>query len=690
MERLIFILAIASLMLAFDFSSFSMQKEEINISGATNTNSAYNYTNATSKWLNIPAFEKVVVGTLCDKKLPLTTFDVRKYPKKGLSMDISDYLQSIPDILTPNYYGSEGSLTVLFTPRGDKVNIAINDLDISTVVNSSYDASLLDPLFFNSVEILYGPTSSRYGSGNYGGVVNFNLVDEEEPRLRAIVGTGLPRKYFISADLVLTNIVGKLYLGASYGVNSNLYHFNVSTLYTNYSTLEPTNYIREGAGYTKYSFLLRYLRSISGFNMDIGFLSTYPRVQEPNSVLAHNPLNYEKAVSEIRFLLPYIKLDYEHGDSKIGLKVFYTEHLRNRRVEVPRISFYGTSIGSEIYGGKAFVEIEAKTRFFVDPLNAIFLGGTVSYSHNLYSVVNTNLVVFIVTNTNETKTNASSRILGLYLEGDYALSELLRFTLSGRVDYVEFNNIEFSPRLGILITPTELFGIRSSAWRSYRLPYFDDLYGPVAYGFGSSALTNLQTEYMNGLDFGIFIDYKLKKCKLYFSAVTYYSDTTNLIAWNNTTFSTENIGKVFNRGINLLSKISYGNSITSLISYTYNESINGNASDNVKWNRVVFLNYRPLNSLYVDLAYDQSTLGGRIYINYQWNRFEYEYDSSFNIVGNRSLDNLMTLSVAVWNKPLDWLEIGAEWKRNIIGNEYTEGYPTPEEKITLYTLVRLW
>lgn len=640
-----------------------------------------------SKILSPLVFERTVFGSILSRDTSTATIDVRKYNKKGNSSDIIDYFQNIPDISTPTYYGSEGSLTTIFTPRGDKVNIAVNGLDISTMVNSTYDVNVLDPFFFNSVEIYYGPTSTRYGSGNYGGVINFNLLgDEKYNFLRVIrtIGTSF-ETYYVMSDLSLITEIGKIYLGVGYNRSENLYQFNISSLYTNYSSLEPTNYTRQGAEYTKYSLLGRYITSVYGIDIDTGILATLPTVNEPNRVSLSNPLDYEKAKSKVRFLMPYVKSKYSFDDGELGLNIFYTENLRNREVE-KLISSFGGSIGSKIYGGKLSTEIEGKKKLSINNENELIIGGTLNYSYNFYDVVNTNFSVFPTTNTNESKTNANRSITGLYLEVDYLMSRLLQITLSSRFDYIDFKNFELSPRFGLLLKPVEFLGFRGSLWRSYRLPYFDDIYGPIAYGYGTSPLTNLNTEYVNGIDFSTFVDYSYENYKIYLSITPYYSDTTNLIAFNNTTFTTENIGKVFNRGINIQAKFNYKDLLTSLISYTYNESINGNASESIGWSKIIFQNYRPLNLLYVDIVYDRGYFGFGAYLNYQWNRFEYIYDTFFNITGNRPLDDIMTLSISHWVRPANWVEMGVEWKRNLIGNEYVEGYPIPEEKVNAYII----
>ncbi|MFN4245458.1 MAG: TonB-dependent receptor [Brevinematia bacterium] len=661
----------------------------VSFTEVTDTNNITNQINdkSLSKLSSSLVFEKTVFGSIWYKDTSISTIDVRKYNKKGTSSDILDYIQNIPDITTPTYYGSEGSFTTIFTPRGDKVDISINELNVSTMVNSSYDVNIFDTLFFDSLEIYYGPTSTRYGSGNHGGIVNFNLLGNENTnfiRVIRTIGTSL-ETYYVMSDLSLITEIGKIYLGVGYNRSENSFSYNISTLYTNYSSLEATNYTREGAEYTKYSFLGRYIHNIFGLDIDTGLLVTLPEVNEPNSVLISNPLNYEKAVSKIRFLLQYIKAKYSLSDSEIGLNIYYTDNLRNREVEKLRSSF-GGSIGSKIQGDKFVTELNTKKKLKLNIENEFLLGASLSYSHNFYDVINTNLSIFPSTNTNETKTNAQRDILGLYLEGNYLLSSIFQLTLSSRFDYIEYNTFEYSPRIGFLFKPFEFVGIRSSLSRSYRLPYFDDIYGPVAYGYGVSPLTNLKTEYVNNIDLSVFIDYKHDKYTFYLSITPYYSDTTNLIEWNSSSFSTENIGKVFTRGINVQLNFNYKNLLKSLIAYTYNESINANASDKIGWEKIVFLNYRPMNSLYIDLVYDRGYFGFGAYLNYQWNRFEYVYDINFNIIGNRPIDDILTLSISHWVRPTKWVEMGIEWKRSLVGNEYVEGYPIPEEKVNGYII----
>ena len=631
-------------------------------------------------------FEKEVFSSLWDEIS--STFNVVRYYKKGDSSDIVDYFQSIPDISTPTYYGTSGSLTTLFTPRGDKVNVAVNGLDISTMVNSSYDVSVLDPLFFDSVYVYYGPSSSRYGNGNYGGVVNFNLLGYEKRnfvRIIRTIGTSFETYYFMT-DVSVSTSVGNFYLGIGYNRSENSFNYNVSELYTNSSPFEPTNYVREGAGYTKYSILSRYVHNFEGFDVDTGILLTLPTVNEPNSVLLSNPLNYEKAKSKVMFMLPYLKVTKDFGeDSKLGMNIYYTSVSRNREVENLRSSF-GGSIGSKIDSGRFSVEFNFKSAISLLEYNKFLLGAALNFQNDFASAINTNFSTFPSPSTNEYKTNDGRNVIGLYLEGNYLLSSILKVTFSSRFDYyLNYNLFEYSPRVGMLFNITDFFGFRASVYRSYRLPYFDDVYGPLVYGYGS-VNTNLNTEYVNSFDLSAFVDYVFDGYKIYFSITPYYSDTTNLIVYNPSSFQTENIGKVFVKGIDFKFEFKYRDFIKLLTSYVYTEPINGNASERLEWNKLVFLNYRALNSLYIDLSYDRNYFKFGAYLNYQWNRFENVYDVNFNVVGNRPLDNIMILSIYHAVRPKDWVEVGVEWKRNLIGNEYVEGYPVPEEKINTYII----
>ncbi|MCS7298391.1 MAG: TonB-dependent receptor [Spirochaetia bacterium] len=682
LARLLIAMLMATIMVAYVFAEEQTNTNEVQNAPQTNV-----VQKDSLKTLSPLVFETTVIGSVWERETSASTMDVRKYKKKGDSPDFTDYFQNIPDTLTPTYYGMIGHVVNIFTPRGDKVNIAVNGIDISTAANSSYDVSVLDPLFFESLEIYYGPSSARYGGGNYGGVVNFNLLgDEKKNFIRVIRTLGASfETYYVMSDLSLITDFGKFYLGVSYNRSENIFNFNVSTLYTNQSSLEPTNYVRQGAEHTKYSGLFRYISEVFGIMLDTGVLLTLPTTHEPNQVQKNNPLDYEKAESRIRFILPYIKANYKMDLTELGFKLYYTEQLRNRKVE-KLLSPFGGSIGSKILASKVGAEFDVKQRIDIDTMNAVLLGLALNYISDGYDVVNTNSSTFPSTNTNESKTNASRNIIGVYLEGNYLLSSLLQLTASSRFDLIDANIFELSPRIGVLVKPTEFLGIRTSVWRAYRLPYFDDVYGPVAYGYGPNVLTNLKTEYVNGIDASIIFDYKIGDFGIYLSLTPYYSDTTNLIAFNNATFTTENIGKVFTRGINSQFKLSFRDTLTSTISYTYNESINGNASEFIGWSRLVFLSHRPLNSLYIDIVYERGYFGLGAYLNYFWNRFGYVYDSAFNIIGNRTFDDILTLSIKHWARPKEWVELGVEWKRNLIGNEYVEGYPIPEEKINTYVI----
>ncbi|MGC8964423.1 MAG: TonB-dependent receptor domain-containing protein [Brevinematia bacterium] len=628
------------------------------------------------------SFELTVVGKIWEEEAYLGTIDVRKYKMQGNSPNPFDNFQAIPDLSMPTYYGSDGSLTTLFTPRGDKVNISINDLDISTLANSTYDASILDPVLFDSATIYYGPSSSRYGSGNYGGIVNFEPVKAKDKNTfgyKVVIGS---YELYDMGTISLSSGIGKFYAALAYSRSENNFNFDVSSLYTNDTQLEKTNYTRQGAEYKKYSAIGRYTTTIGALSIDSGIILTLPTVNEPNRVIPNSPLNYEKATSKLRFLLPYLKLNYSSPIIDLGIKTYYTENVRNRNVEKLQNPLLGGSIGSHIMANKFSLEVEGKTKLYYGD-NLFLLGTSLNYSYNGYDVVNTNFWPFLSPSTNESKTNVNNNIIGGYLELNYLYSSLLQITLSTRIDNIDLSKYELSPRVGLKIKPLDFLGIRGSGWIGYRLPYFDDIYGPVAYGYGTSPLTNLKTEYVKGIDAGIFTEHNIDQFYFYLSLTPYYTETTNLLAFNTSTFTTENIGKALTRGINIETKLSY-KSVSLLINYTYTEPINWSASEYVNWNKIIFLNYRPLNNLFTEITYDRGYIGISGYINYQWNKFNYTYDSFFNVIGNIPLDDVLTLSTKFWAKPKENIEVGVEWTKNFIGNEYIEGFPIPEEKIIGY------
>jgi len=259
--------------------------------------------------------------------------------------------------------------------------------------------------------------------------------------------------------------------------------------------------------------------------------------------------------------------------------------------------------------------------------------------------------------------------------------------VSSRFDYIDFNKVELSPRLGVLIKPTDIFGVRSSVWYGYRLPYFDDVYGPVAYGYGTSPNTNLQTEYVQGIDLGAILNAKLGVFGFFFSLTPFYSYSTNLIGYDPSTFTTRNFSKVINRGVEITGKLSYKDVLTSFISYTYNEPIDLVATEKLNWDKVIFLSYRPLNSLYVDIVFDDGYYGIGAYMNYSFGRYSYVYNNTFTqVIGMSNLDDIMVLSLSMWARPHEYVELGIEALKYLLGNEYSPGYPVQEEKIYVYVV----
>jgi outer membrane receptor protein involved in Fe transport len=630
----------------------------------------------TNRSLSPLTFETTVLGTVVERNTAFSTIDTKRYEKKSRTYSTVDYLNNIPNISFGAYPGSEGSLVTPFS-RGDKLNIAINGFDISTSVNSSYDLSLIEPLYFKGIEIYYGPSSSRYGSGHYNGIINLEtLGDENSSFIRVVRSLNPlldPSEYYVMSDLSLITEVGKFYLGVGYTKLNNNYTFDINTLYTNKTDLEPTNYVRQGAEYNRYSLLARYIGNWGDLSVDSGFLGTLPEVHEPNQVLINDPLNYEKAISKSRFVLPYLKLSYKYDNIETTFKLHYTEHLRNRNVEKLQNPLFGGSIGSVVYGNKFSSELSGKYSLNLLEDNQFSLGAGLGYTRDGYYVNNTNFT----TSTNEIYTNDYRDTLGLYLEANYKYNEFVDLLVSSRFDYIDFNKVELSPRLGVLIKPTDIFGVRSSVWYGYRLPYFDDVYSHVIYDYGTrSPNTNLQTEYVQGIDLGAILNAKLGNLGLFFSLTPFYSYSTNLIGYDPSITNTRNFSKVINRGVEITGKLSYKDVLTSFISYTYNEPIDLVATEKLNWEKVIFLSYRPLNSLYVDIVFDNGYYGIGAYMNYSFGRY----------IGMSNLDDIMVLSLSTWARPLEYVELGIESLKYLLGNEYSPGYPVQEEKIYVYVV----
>ncbi len=687
MRRIIF-LSIILLIFGCLFTLADEAIQDINLTNEVKTNepkSRENVLKFTEKTTTITSFETTVIGTLEPRDPVSSPFEINVYKKKGTSQDMLDYIQNIPFVYTPTYVGLDGGL---ITPwlRGDKADIMVNGLNISTAINSSYDLNLLDPFYFTGVSVYYGPSSSRYGSGHYMGVINFDTYGDEKQnfwRVIRSIGT-LPSSFYTMTDLSVLTGLGKFYLGVGYIGSENIFSFNINTLYTNFSSLKPTNYTRQGAEYRKFSTVFRYIYRDDQLSVDTGFFYTMPTTHEPNQVDLTTPTSYEKAISKVNFVLPYLKLDYFVSPGwDIGLNVYYTEHFRDRTNENFLYS-WGGSIFSKIYANKFVSEIFSKVDLLNDGLNDFNLSGSLSYKLDGFYSLSRNYSTFPSPFTNDSETNDSRNTLGVYLEGNYYFAKLLNLVVSVRGDVVDFSktnySFEYSPRVGVLISTFEFLKFRSSFWRSYRLPYFDDIYGGVVYGYGS-VNTNLKTEYSHGFDLGIMSKFSFSVFRFDFSLGGFYVDSTNLIAFNPSTFTTENFQKVYNRGVETIARISYKEVLSSTISYVYTEPIDVNRTEVSNWQRVVFLPYRPLNTLFVDIVYDNGYYGVGAYLNYQWYRFR-------DFLAN-PLDDILSLSISMWARPLDYVEIGVEWKRTLIGDEFMPGYPFATEKVNGYVIYRI-
>ena len=510
------------------------------------------YTCFSQQVLNDSVYELSQVQVSSDRINDFSTgLKIQKFDSLTLKLNQNENLGELLSRQCPLYiksYGQGSLATISF--RGTSAahtGIYWNGFNLNPPNIGSTDLSIIPVSYFNSVNVLYGPSGSLFGSGNIGG--NIQLKNNPDFNKRKSVYINLSAgsfcTYTVNGTVQLSNDKWWSSTGFTYKNAKNDFPFK---------NLNGDEEIQENAAIAQYGFM-----------------------QDINRKIGDNHL--------------------------IGLSLWYQYTDR----EIPGTMVTRQSAASQ--KDKAF-RISGKWKYFLPKgsftLKSAFLRDELKYS-DPDSEIEQNRNSTILTNTFITETNYQYRLndrinfnaganftdyvgestayiqnpkrlqAGLYGSALYKLPLLeWKINLNLRQDFIEGFYVPFTPSLGLEGKIWNFIYGKANFSKNFRAPTFNDLYWEP---YGNS---ELQPEISINGEFGLLFINKTKNGNISseFSGTIFSSLIDNWILWvpgDNNIWSPENIQKVWSRGFEIQenAKFKIQNSKFKIsVGYTFVKSTN--------------------------------------------------------------------------------------------------------------------
>ena len=467
---------------------------------------------------HLQIFEKISSGFIINTEFLKTTKDLIINEERS-----NESLDQILQGETINYlktYGP-GSLSSISTRGGNaqQTSLIYNDFVINNPLNGAVDLSTIPSVFFNSINVLYGLSSSNQSNGGLAGSILLN----DNPS----------NKNFVE-------------LGSIYGS----YEQNTNYLKLNYSKKKITT-----------SFNLFRKSALNNFKyLD---LNNNEKKQENSSfnhlaIMSKSIILLPKSVFKVIYFGQIIKRRIPSGILESTSNAFQ-EDINNRVF----LTFKHRFINSYIQLKSAYYNEE---NIYTDSIRSIFGNNPCKTFINQIdfskSINDFNLLKFNLTNSlansngnnfNETaKINRTSFTSSFKINNpDFKLKHILTTSIL-------FDNNNLSPITFTYSLKREFlnqFNVYLNTGKVYRFPTINDLY------WNPGGNENLLPENGYTSDLGLVFTKKVNKATLTFEPSLYSRWIDNWILWqpNGDFWSPMNVKKVWNRGIETSSKFNISN-----------------------------------------------------------------------------------------------------------------------------------
>jgi vitamin B12 transporter len=451
---------------------------------------------------------------------------------------LADVLSNQSSVYIKSYGMSSLSSISIRGSSASQTLATINGMNINSPTLGQSDYATIPAFLFNNTNIQYGSQVSLMGSGAIGGSIHLsNQVDFAKRNQVSLIyqngsfGNNLPIVSVKTGDS-MHQLTVKAY--DKQALNNISYYSGSDKEYLDHANL------KQAGIYVDYSIRLK--------NHTLNYWIWYQQMNRdiPGTISA----SFSDAVQYDRYCKQGIQWKYAYRRSIIQSRLGIQNDIMKYNSDTTDIHSVIKSMviqaeGEYRYTLSSFIDLLAGSQVFLQQASSANFS-----SPNVYQ----NKMAFFV----------SSKIR--FLKNKIELSPAIR---------KEWCNhwIPFTPSIGMNAQISPLFRFHGSVSYNYRIPTLNDLY------WNPGGNVNLKPESGWGEEVGFSFEKKAKKISLFQDITGYTRTISNWIQWlpNNGLWTPQNIQKVWSRGIESISTISFlirKQTLTFKNSYAFTRSTN--------------------------------------------------------------------------------------------------------------------
>lgn len=500
----------------------------------------------------VTKLQRIVVGSGVDKVAIDTPQAVTVLDQEAIddeqAMTIGDLFREVPGVTV---VGSDRTGGQSFNIRGigdlsasDESKIIVT-VDGATKFFEQYRVGSFfsDPELYKQVEILRGPASSTlYGSGALGGVINFTTKDASDfLETGETVAVNVKGMYDSNGDGFLTSgtFAGRVTENTEVLLNGNFRRSD------DYQTGDGD--LIDGSAFDAYSGLAK-VTHYFGDAKEQSVRLSYQRWQSSADDTEYSQTGtlgfgeVDRDITDQTIVFRYNNPASDNALLDLDINLSFSDTTvdqENATSTIPSQLFEDSEYGYRTWQGKIENTIEHSGNRFE---NFLTFGTQLSHQQRIADA-ESGAIGFHPEGT-DTK-------FGFFVQDEFIWNEKLTIIPGARVDFVnlspdgsisgasEQNEVAFSPKLAALYRFNDTFSIFGSVAHTERVPTLDEMFsssgGTRTYPGGRNASLNLEKEQSNAVEAGVslsFFDVFQDQDGLQIKSTAFYNDLKDLISTN--------------------------------------------------------------------------------------------------------------------------------------------------------------
>lgn len=575
-------------------------------------------------------------------------------------------MESLNDLITRNsalqikQYNYGGLSMISFRgTSAEQTGIYWNGFTLNQPNNGSVDLSLIPTGYFTDVSILYGGSSSVFGSGNIGGSIHLNTEPEFSGKTRGEFNLGVGSFSTLQRSAQFTTSNQKWYSSTSLIARSAKNDFG-------FETLKGETEKMQNAASSQAGIMQDVYRNFND-KLIIGAAFWYQinRREIPPS-LTTKPSDISQKDESLRSMITLQRQFRKHNKLTFRSAFFNDDFLFHDPEKIT-----SNVIDSKIKTGSINTELYYNHSFSVkSKLNTGF-----SFIHQYGSSINWN-------------GDVQQQLFGLYVNWSYHFPTpdwLINVNL--RQNYNEEYGVPFTPSIGLEGRIWKILSGKISLSRNFRIPTFNERF------WVPGGNKELEPETSWNQQAGLVLKPQIAgKRIMYQMEFTFFNSVVdNWILWIPSGSFSEpvNIKEVWSRGIELEGKTVYKfnhSNIQFNTGYTYARSTNEKKISELDESDKKQLIYVPIHRLFVNLTYAHKHWF--VSYNHQYTGIRYTTSDNMNFLpaynlGNLSIGQSISLDQTI---PEVRLEVMNIWNEKYQSVAY---YPMPGRYFRLVIGIKL-